>query len=354
MISFWLLISLATGVYAYFAFPGRETVHLNIVLLRQLSLWGIWSLFSVIIIEIEKRLPLTNRTKHIIYHFFFSVGLAAVHIGACHFSGIIKLMISSAMLRIYPNYVTTLVTIDVAAYWLVLGTVHLSKYYSLYRTRELQASELKAELVQAELMAMKMQLHPHFLFNTLNTIAALVRKQESPQALRAISLLGKLLRRLLDSDAADCVRLQEEVGFLEEYLEIERIRLARLEVSINLSPQTHDAVVPNLILQPLVENALRHGIGAKLSARCLAIRAWRSGDDLHLEVGDDGPGLPEGWRLAHHSGIGLSNVRNRLHHLYRGKHTFTLRPRPEGGTLAAITIPFESQYTPALSAADAN
>ena len=235
-------------------------------------------------------------------------------------------------------------------YALLLGIAHLVLYYRRYREREAAAEQLARGLTEARLQALKMQLQPHFLFNTLNAISALIPAEAKP-ARRMVARLGDLLRTTLEHEETQEVTLREELAFLEPYLEIEQARLEdRLTVVMNIAPETLDARVPHLILQPLVENAVRHGIAARIEPGKVEISAARGRDDrfLQLEIRDDGPGvdrhlgLEAQAELRTHTrrGVGLTNIRSRLEQLYGGEHRFKLENQAAGGVLVQISVPF--------------
>lgn len=204
------------------------------------------------------------------------------------------------------------------------------------RARELQASLLEARLAQAQLQALKMQLHPHFLFNALNGISALI--PGDPEAAdEMVARLGSLLRFSLERGPEQEISLREELGFIAQYLELERLQYAdRIRVEMEVPEELMNAAVPTLILQPLVENALRHGLAPKAEGGRLRLRAARRGGSLELEVLDDGYGLPEQPK----PGIGTSNVRERLSRLYGEKASLELGTRAEGGARARIRLPY--------------
>ena len=209
------------------------------------------------------------------------------------------------------------------------------------QARELSVSRLENELAQARLQALQAQLHPHFLFNAFNSIAALMHR-DVDAADRMLSRLGELLRRVLRRSSVQFVTLQEELEFIELYLEIERTRFGeRLQVSFEVDDEARGAVVPHLLLQPLVENAVRHGIAPIASGGRLEISALPEGDALCIEVRDSGRGLPRGWTPAK-VGVGLTNVRTRLEHLYGARHTFRIESPPGGGVRVRIRIPLDA------------
>jgi LytS/YehU family sensor histidine kinase len=186
-----------------------------------------------------------------------------------------------------------------------------------------------------------MQLRPHFLFNTLNSISALLRK-DPDAADEMVGCLGDFLRMTLENSGQQKVKLQDELEFLNRYLEIERIRFqSRLLTQMQIEPQTLAALVPNLVLQPIVENAIRHGIAPNENQGRIDVRAWRTSGKLLLEVQDNGPGLPTGENaITVKDGIGLRNTRARLQQLYGATHRFAVDNVAEGGLKVTIEIPF--------------
>ena len=227
-------------------------------------------------------------------------------------------------------------------YALLLGIAHLVLYYRRYREREQAAEQLARGLTEARLQALKMQLQPHFLFNTLNAISALIPAEAKP-ARRMLARLGDLLRTTLEHEETQEVTLREELAFLEPYLEIEQARLEdRLTVVMNIAPETLDARVPHLILQPLVENAVRHGIATRIEPGKVEISTSRAPDDrfLHLEIKDDGRGVNRDHEVTPRRGVGLTNIRSRLEQLYGNEHRFKLENQAAGGVLVHISLPF--------------
>jgi sensor histidine kinase YesM len=243
--------------------------------------------------------------------------------------------------RAFVNLFVGGLHIDLLIYATLVGCCYAIEHYDRYRERELTAVQLQAALAEAELAALRAQLHPHFLFNTLNTVAILV--QEDPSAARRMLVcLGDLLRMILKKGKAHEVSLREEVELLESYLEIERMRFHdRLRVSLNVATNTLDARVPELVLQPLVENAIKHGVLPRRGGGRVEINVQKHGSELELEVRDDGPGLsPEA--ATRGTGVGLSNTRVRLKKLYADRHRFELRNGDTGGLAVRVTLPFQT------------
>lgn len=225
---------------------------------------------------------------------------------------------------------------ELLVYWIIVVISHAVDYYQRYREGELRAS-------QAQLHALKMQLHPHFLFNALHSISALVHS-DPDAADKMIARLGDFLRLTLDAAAAQEVPLRQEIEFLNCYLEIERIRFRdRLTTSLDVDTQTLECRVPNLILQPIVENAIRHGVAPRSAPGRVEVRAERRDGALRLQVRDNGKGLPtDGACATKGGGVGLSNTRARLQQLYGGAYRFEIENDPEGGTLVTLEIPFRA------------
>jgi signal transduction histidine kinase len=226
-------------------------------------------------------------------------------------------------------------------YWVILAVSNAFDYYRKYRERELRASELEKGLAQAKLQALQMQLNPHFLFNTLHSISSLMHK-DIEAADRMIVRLSDLLRAAIDSARTQEVTLQQELNLLELYLGIEKIRFgSRLTIKMNIAPETLVAQVPSLILQPLVENAIRHGIEPRARPGCIELRAQRQDGTLALTVSDDGAGLNQLEPIK--EGVGLSNTRARLRELYGAAHHFELCRDTSGGVRVELGIPFREE-----------
>jgi len=222
-------------------------------------------------------------------------------------------------------------------YWVILAVLRGMESRRRLRDERLRSAALETQLVQSQLQALRMQLQPHFLFNTLNAISALALSDPA-QARLMIARLAEFLRLTLEERHAQQVPLARELQFLECYLAIQQVRFQdRLGVQWEVCEDTRMAEVPHLILQPLVENALRHGLLAKAEFGRLRIAAQRVGGELHLSVDDDGLGLPPGGATE---GIGLGNTRARLRVLFGDNARLELRPRPEGGTCAEVRLPF--------------
>ena len=241
--------------------------------------------------------------------------------------------------------------LDVLTYWTIAGTFLVVYYYREFRSRELTASRLQASLADARLQALRGQLNPHFLFNTLNAISVMALKGERDNVVQTLSRLSDLLRFALDETLAQEVPLEKELEFMDGYLDIQRIRFAdRLSVRKEIADDVRDAMVPSMIMQPLVENAVQHGIANRPGPGEIRIRAFRENGMLRLEVRDTGPGfgmVPTGPRRE---GIGLANTRARLEQLYGSGHKLEYAASTGGGAAVAIAIPLHQQSRPPAAA----
>ncbi len=232
--------------------------------------------------------------------------------------------------------------------------------YTKYRQRadevlrlQLQAAQMQSELARLQLTALRGQLHPHFLFNSFNAISTLVRQRKIEQADETIVQLGELLRFVMENIELQELPFEQEVAFARCYLEVERIRFGdRLAVEVAVPPEVLGCVVPNLLLQPLVENAVKHGISRRIAPGKIVIAAARHGDRLQVEVLDDGPGPPPAGAPGRPAGIGLRNTRSRLTHVYGADYRFEMAARPEGGTVVRLDLPW--RLSPALCGATAS
>jgi LytS/YehU family sensor histidine kinase len=229
-------------------------------------------------------------------------------------------------------------------YFTTLGCVHALSYFAEVREKESQAAKLAAQVAEARLTALRTQINPHFLFNSLNALLVLIRDKDTANAERMLELLSELLRQVLTSDNRQVVALDEELRFLDGYLAVAQIRFSdRLRIVRNVDPRVMDALVPQFVLQPLVENALRHGISESVAGGTIEIAAQLEGEDLVLTVGDDGPGISS---TPNGGGVGLRNVRERISTLYGAGAILDLQPRSGGGTVARVRIPYRPAIVP--------
>lgn len=246
--------------------------------------------------------------------------------------------------RLLILYFTKRAAFTLLVYAGIVVVAHLGALSRLARERAIRAAHLSAALAKARLEVLKGQLQPHFLFNALNTVSSLIQA-EPEKAEQVLARIGDLLRMTLQEGSNAAIPLSREVAFLERYLDIQQIRFAdRLRVVLEVPNDVSEALVPTLLLQPLAENAIRHGIEPRPSGGTLRLSAARIGDELSIELHDDGVGLaPDGGNghgTAGH-GVGLANTRQRLEELYGPRHHFAVVPNPHGGTVVTIRIPWQ-------------
>lgn len=311
----------------------------------------IWALVTPGVLWLGRRFPFARKNwlRRTALHLPLSVGVSIVQL-AVESAILAQMRIFPSIMKDFGSTLAFLLIIGfhqgVITYWTILGVQAGFRYYRRYQERErqalrleLDASELKTELARAQLSALKMQLQPHFLFNTLNAIMVLVRQQKGREAEEMVGRLSDLLRCVLEDVEAQEVPLRRELEYLELYLSIEQVRFQdRLKVEVAVDPAALDAAVPHMGLQPIVENAIRHGIGRSSAAGRLRISATRVGGELELKVQDDGPGLPAD--AIEGRGIGLANTRARLQRLYGDAARLTVENGEQGGAVAVMVVPY--------------
>jgi two-component system LytT family sensor kinase len=324
-----MYIQLAAGARATFTWREILGPHL----LETVADIVLWTVYTPLILHLVRRYPLGRTLRPWLVHLGASIPLAVVS----------SLVGWAVVTYTWPienpdmgEWVARNVHNNVLVYFLGVAVALAIDFYRSARDRELEASKLETQLARAHLQALEMQIQPHFLFNTLNSISELVH--EDPRAAdRTITRLGDLLRMAIDREAGQEVPLRRELDFVGAYLDIERTRFHdRLSVEVSVDPEALDALVPNLVLQPLVENAVRHGVGPRARAGHITVTACRDGGLLRLVVRDDGRGLSPRMRER----VGIGNTRTRLRQLYGDAHRFELVDAPEGGVIAMVEIPF--------------
>jgi two-component system, LytTR family, sensor kinase len=347
---FWLGWSAACTSFSYswHLTVGRPRAWIQLAPLF-FSGYTVWAVFTPVAVWLAKRFPIESGRwlKSIACHLAITPFVLLCH-------GLINTMFDpwiwpemikqEPFLHVYKRGILMSGTDDIFIYWSIVLVVQGLLYYRRYRDRELKTSVLESQLAKAQLQALKVQLHPHFLFNTLNSITELMH-QDIRGAERMITRLSDLLRLTLENIGTQEVTLRDEVEFAKGYLEIEQTRFQdRLRVEYDIAPDTLDARVPNLLLQPVVENAVRHGISKTSRPGLIRIKAERLGDRVILQICDNGPGLKtNGQSPAAHFGIGLSTTRTRLEVLYgQGNHLLSVENRYDGGVETRMEIPYQS------------
>lgn len=352
----WMLVGLSFGINDYLFADihvrfYQEPLPLMSVLAWELAYWPVWAAISPLIFRLARRFPIerANWLRNLFISIAAGLGITVAHRAIYLFVAWLLYIASDHSLESISSLYHRLFLFNLPtgfmSYGIILLVSHVINYYKRLREEEVNATGLKAELAeaqlqaaQAQLQALKMQLHPHFLFNTLNSISALL-DEDVRKADEMLARLGDFLRLTLENSGAQMVALREELEFLRRYLEIEQVRYQdRLSVEMNIEPQTLDARVPNMILQPIIENAIRHGIAQRISSGLIEVCASHRGERLRLAVKDNGPGMALSENAK--AGVGLANTRERLKQTYGEAHTFDIKTAPEGGTIVTLTLPF--------------
>jgi two-component system LytT family sensor kinase len=349
IVGFWTFFGLLNGTQLYL---GVRMEGVNISFWRAFGTeflgWLIWIPATPIVLALGRRFPI-ERGKlwrglpvHLIACLLVSLAHSAfatqVYLALLPFG---PPRTPRSFFEMFSGRALNQFHLDLLIYGATLGVSYAVSYYFRYREREFRAAQLETQLAQAQLQTLKMQLHPHFLFNTLNGIAGLVRDSRNKAAVDMLAGLSDLLRYTLENAGKQEVALKEELEFLELYLDIQQMRFSdRLKVEIHIEPEVLDALVPNLILQPLVENAIRHGISRRAGSGIVGVSARRNEGSLRISIYDDGLGLKRDNGAATVEGVGLSNTRARLAQLYGERQRFSLLEREGGGVEANLVIPF--------------
>jgi len=345
-VALWTLVGLAIASEIYLSsnFLGRS-ITWGEAISDSLEDWYVYGVLSLPVVWFARRYPPERGSRWM---------TASLHLGAALVFSMVYIVVRTLVGEVdsliggepasfgeifHPLLVRTL-PFNFLVYGVIISVSHALDYYGKYNERTVQALELEKHLTEARLQALLHQLKPHFLFNTLNGIASLMHT-DVDAADRMLVRLSELLRITMSQTGAPQTTLREEIAFLERYLDIEKIRFHnRLDVTIAVDEDVIDAQVPSLILQPMVENAMRHGVEPNARTGRIELRGVRQEGNLVLTVSDNGTGIPE--EGLGREGIGVANTRARLAELYGAQQKFELVNRPEGGLCVRITIPFST------------
>jgi sensor histidine kinase YesM len=348
----WTLLALLfTGLSYGMALSDGRQPDLTRLIWTSFTRFYIWAALSPLIFYFTRRFPVEFRPLRL--------GNLLVQIPAVFLFAVIHQTFSltvgwlldprfsrqfSTLLGLYQNFFFGGLYFNLPFALLLTITAHAFLFYRSYRASEVQRSQLKAELARAQLQALKMQLHPHFLFNTLHSISSLVLA-DPVKANSMIARLGDFLRLTLEHSEQQMVQLSQEIEFLRCYLEIEEVRFQdRLKVEFNIEPTTRSALVPHLILQPIVENAIRHAVAHRDEDAYIKVEAKRLDGSLKLEVKDNGPGLSAGGNSTK-QGLGLANARARLEQAFGRRGTINMRNGADGGLTVTLVMPLQSDIS---------
>ena len=341
----WTAIGVIFSVQEVAASRQGAPIQIGRILGTQFSCWYLWALLTPAVVWLTRRFPIEPRSwiRSILIH--GAAGVAAVFLHVVFHASLDSLGLFGAGRRssfgvAFRNYLIWVGHFEFLTYWTMVAVILAIGNYRRYRERELKASQLESSLTQARLQALRMQLNPHFLFNTLNAIASLIH-QEPDAADSMITRLAGLLRQSLAGPDRQELPLKEELDLVRRYVDIEKVRFGdRISVRFDIAPETLDAQCPNFFLQPLVENAIRHGLAPRASGGSVEIRARRVGDNLVVSIVDDGVGMR---KSPDTGGVGLSNTCRRLDELYGADTQFRIFPVADGGTAVEVVLPFRQE-----------
>jgi sensor histidine kinase YesM len=345
--SIWLALGLFDGTQTVFVMRSEGMHHAWVKLFFTMVVaWIPWALATSLVLRLGRRFPpikfrplstwLVHLVSALVVGLTFSGWMTCLEVLLNPYALAVP---RAPFLSIWADRFNNGIVADLLLY----GTILIVNYGLESRERlaqqQMETARLNEQLSKAQLRALRQQIEPHFLFNTLNAVSGLVREGRNDAAVNMIAGLSDLLRRVLEDSSRQQVPLQEEMGFTQTYLDIQKTRFAdRLQLSVEVPPELWLAQVPSLILQPMVENAVKHGIAKRAQGGSIRIGASRTNGTLTLSVCNDGPSLPEDWEIG--TGIGIANVRTRLQSLYGERFTLNLRNQDAGGVEASVSLPF--------------
>jgi two-component system LytT family sensor kinase len=348
VLGFWTLIVLAYSTRGEIRQGPYEWIPISWLdaFKAAVAQWYAWGLMSVAIYWVNRKLPIAPNAlvRRLLIHVPLSIVFTVAY--TYLYRGAILLLdapndpqwVGTTILETASHVTYRLGTF---VYWAIAMVCVALDYQRDLKDREIRTSTLERLLSEARLATLRSQLDPHFLFNTLNSISAYVESAPR-QARLMLEQLGDLLRLSLEHADRQEIPLECELTFIDRYIQLQLVRFSdRLGVRVRVDPDVLSAAVPTFVLQPLVENAIHHGTSKLSASGTLELSAWRSGDCLRVRVHDNGPGLPAGWTLERHSGLGLRNTRARLEHLYGpGNYSFEVTRDGDRGTCVDVTLPY--------------
>ena len=344
---FWIVLGLLESTTAYVRMLGSPRalpfVH---SLVANMPWWLLWAALSPLVFALARRVPLHGErwARGVAVHLVAGLVVAVLHIvleAVTFYHTVPRGPMAPGFAVMLRNFLGGYLVLGFVTYWVIVGGWNAFDFYARYRTSALRSARLELGLAQARMQALRAELNPQLFFNALNAVSGLVRREENDAAVRMLARLGDLLRVTLDRELAPRIPLRDELELLDRYLDIERVRFGdRLTIEIDIAPEAEEILVPALILQPLVENAIRHGIGARPGDARIEIRGLLHDGAVHLTVSDSG----EGFRRSgaeQREGIGLSNIRARLRELYGTRASLALENAADGGASVTLAFPAE-------------
>lgn len=311
-------------------------------------IWMLWGLWIPVLFMLLRKVPIhsSNRYLGLVFHVPISIFIIGIHLLfyalIVKFSGIPN-MAQQSIERLYLSFLFSQFEWYFMTYWALMLGGYASDYYQKFRTKEIESVKLDMLLTKAKLHALKMQLRPHFLFNTLNTISSLVRQDKKQHSISMLSELGDLLRLVLDQSEFQFIPLSKEIDFIEKYITLEKKRFQnKIAVKMDINNDLTDTLIPSFVLQPIIENSIYHGLSKKSDARLLSIYIDSIENHITIKIYNDGFPLADDFHITKTSGIGLANTIERLSRLYgEGRYCFDMF-NVENGVMTALKIPYTS------------
>lgn len=330
----------ASQLYFNWTSHGYEADFLQLTGLKFVE-WGLWAAFVPLIVRIERRQGVEARSlvRRLFAHLGAALAFFAILNGVLSgLSTMVETTLVGGFGEIYMQRAEAKVATALLVYAAILATSYMLRLREERHIEAAWSARLRADLADARLLNLRMQIHPHFLFNTLHTVAALVREGDRATAVETLEELSELLRRALRSVEQQEVPLSEEIEFLQRYVNVQHLRFGeRLQVELNVDEDVLDALVPSLLLQPLVENAIRHGLDLDHGIGRVQVSAQRMELNVVIAIEDNGVGMAPG---ALQEGLGLGTTRRRLEELYRSRASLQIRGADNGGTRVIVCLPF--------------
>lgn len=349
ILAIWLVLGLIDATQTVFSMRSEGMHHAwGHLFLKLLFAYLPWALATPVVLRLSRKYPPPQ------FRPFFTW---PVHMGACLIIALVYSAWNAGLdwvlnpwnpssppdpfLSLWFDDFYNSILAAIVLYTSIVAIGHVIESRQRIARHQTESARLSEQLTKAQLNALRHQIEPHFLFNTLNAVAGLVRERRNDAAVNMIAALSDFLRRLLQDPNKQEVTLEQELDFAQRYLDIEKIRFAdRLRVSVDVPKELLPARIPGLILQPMVENAVKHGISKRAQGGLLQIAARRSDRFLTVSVGNDGPQLPADWQ-ENQPGIGISNTRSRLRTIYGDQFQFNISNRQQGGVEASLSVPLK-------------
>ena len=344
---FWTLVTIVYSTQvALIPRPPNERGMLAQQLIWQDLYYMAWAPVTLLVWRLSNHWEIERIgwRRFVARHAFLATAIGVAHSGLVFMTARlispVPMPPNESALDLFWTFLRVRIHLQLLTYAAIVGVGQAVTFYDRYRERQVAAARLEAQLAEARLDTLRAQLQPHFLFNSLHSIASLARAGDNAGVVRLISGFSDLLRHLLDTQTTHHA-LREELALVDRYLDIQRVRFGdRLRVTVEATPEAEVARTPLLIVQPLVENALRHGLAPRVEAGQVEVRSRREGDSLVIDVADDGVGLPPGWSLATTSGTGLKNLGSRLAAEFGARQSLTVERREGGGVRTIVRIPY--------------